>query len=77
MMIAMNMFLLNAKMKIREFCTKEDGDVNIVSIVVLIGIAVLLAIVFKDAIGGLINDLLETITGNATGAVNNPVGGGN
>ena len=38
----------------------------------LIGIAVLLAIVFKDAISGLINDLLETITSNATDAVNTP-----
>ena len=52
----------------------ERGDVNIVSIVVLIGVAVLLAIVFKDAIGGLLKDLLETIKGNATGAVNNTIG---
>lgn len=75
MMNAINMFLMSAKLKLQEFCTKENGDVNIVSIVVLIGIAVLLAIVFKDAIGGLIEDLLETITGNATDAVNNPAGG--
>ena len=72
MMNALNMFMLSMKLKFQQFCTKEDGDVNIVSIVVLIGIAVLLAIVFKDAISGLINDLLETITSNATDAVNTP-----
>ena len=72
MMNALNMFMLSMKLKFEQFCTKEDGDVNIVSIVVLIGIAVLLAIVFKDAISGLINDLLETITSNATDAVNTP-----
>jgi ABC-type lipoprotein release transport system permease subunit len=72
MMNALNMFMLSMKLKFQQFCTKENGDVNIVSIVVLIGIAVLLAIVFKDAISGLINDLLETITSNATDAVNTP-----
>jgi hypothetical protein len=72
MMNALNMFMLSMKLKFQQFCTKEDGDVNIVSIVVLIGIAVLLAIVFKDAISNLINDLLETITSNATDAVNTP-----
>ncbi len=73
MLNMLNMCLLSIKLKLHAFCTKEDGDVNIVSIVVLIGIAVLLAIVFKDAIGELINDLLETITGNATNAVNDPI----
>ena len=48
MMNALNMFMLSMKLKFQQFCTKENGDVNIVSIVVLIGIAVLLAIVFKE-----------------------------
>ena len=65
-----------AKAKMNRFLYDERGDVNIVSIVVLVGIAVLLAIVFKDAIGTLLTDLLDTITGNATGAVNDPVGAG-
>lgn len=72
----LNYFMLCMQLKVKEFFTKEDGDVNIVSIVVLIGIAVLLAIVFKDAIGLLITDLLESITNNATNAVNTPVPGG-
>lgn len=72
----LTMMMVSAKVKLNRFLRDERGDVNIVSIVVLIGIAVLLAIVFKDAIGGLLTDLLETITGNATGAVNDSVGGG-
>lgn len=59
-----------AKYKMHAFLTDEDGDVNIVSMVVLIGIAVLLAIVFRDAIKTLITNLLATISGNATDAVN-------
>lgn len=58
------------KYKIHTFLTDEDGDVNIVSMVVLIGIAVLLAIVFRDAISNLIKSLLNTIANNATNAVN-------
>lgn len=65
--------MLTAKYRFNAFMTDENGEVNIVSMVVLIGIAVLLAIVFKDAIGKLITDLLRTITGNATDAVNTPV----
>lgn len=64
-----------AQAKLQRFLRDERGDVNIVSIVVLIGIAVLLAIVFKDAIASLLNSLLETIKGNATGAVNDAPGG--
>ena len=60
-----------AKYKMHAFLTDEDGDVNIVSMVVLIGIAVLLAIVFRDAIKSLITSLLKTIEKNATDAVNN------
>lgn len=62
--------LFMAKYKLKTFLTDENGDVNIVSMVVLIGIAVLLAIVFRDAISNLIESLLNTISDNATNAVN-------
>jgi hypothetical protein len=68
MMNMLNMFLLTLKLRAEEFFTNEDGDTNIVSMVVLIGIAVLLAIVFKDAIAKLIKDLLDAISGNASNA---------
>ena len=47
----------------------EKGEVNIVATVVLIGIAVLLAIIFKDAISNLIKSLLNTIGNKAEGAI--------
>lgn len=37
-----------AKMKLRDLFTDEKGEVNIVAIVILIGIAVILALIFKD-----------------------------
>lgn len=55
---------------IKKFLTKEDGDVNVVAIVVLIGVAVLLAILFKDQISNLMKKLIEAITGNADEAIN-------
>lgn len=58
-----------AKMKLRQFFSDEKGEVNIVAIVVLIGIAVLLALVFKGEIEKLLESLFGTITENATSAV--------
>ena len=58
-----------AKLKIRDFFTDESGEVNIVTIVVLIGIAVLLAVVFKDEVEHLLTELFKTITGTADKAI--------
>lgn len=66
----LDLLLFMAKYRLHAVLTDEDGDVNIVSMVVLIGIAVLLAIVFRDAISNLIKSLLNTISNNATNAVN-------
>ena len=68
MLNMLDMYLLPLKLKVKKFFTNEDGDTNIVSMVVLIGIAVLLAIVFLDAIAKLIKDLLDAISGNASNA---------
>lgn len=65
-----------AKFKIRQMFTDEKGEVNIVAIVVLIGIAVLLALVFKDQITSLLESLFGTITDKATDAVGGGGGGG-
>lgn len=69
----MKLLLNDLRMRARAACSRflcdEEGDVNIVSIVVLIGIAVLLAIVFKDAITELLESLFATITDSATDAV--------
>ena len=69
MMKKINSFMIKTESKIREFFSREDGDVNIVSIVVLIGIAVLLAILFRGAIENLLKSLFSTIENNATNVV--------
>lgn len=61
---------LMARAKAERFFKKEDGEVNIIAIVVLIGIAILLALIFKDRISALINSLFDTIDQNAQNAVN-------
>lgn len=76
MLSNLKLMAISAKCALRRFFTKENGDVNVVSIVVLIGIAVVLAIIFRDAISSLIEDLLDTISGNAKDAVKSGGGGG-
>lgn len=58
-----------AKMKLRDLFTDEKGEVNIVAIVILIGIAVILALLFKDQISKLLTTLFGTITQKANDAV--------
>lgn len=52
-----------------DFVHDEKGDVNIVSIVVLIGIAVILAVAFRKAIANLLGKMFDSIETNAGGAV--------
>ena len=63
------------KLKAKSFLTNEKGAVDIVAIVVLIGIAVLLALVFKDNLERLLESLFGTITDSATQAVGGNTGG--
>lgn len=60
---------LKAKEKVADFFTKENGDVNVVSIVFLIGIAVVLAIVFKDKAKALVESLMGIVSKKATDAI--------
>ncbi|MED9903670.1 MAG: Flp1 family type IVb pilin [Lachnospiraceae bacterium] len=69
MVLTLELLALRAKAKVRDFLTKENGEVNIVTIVVLIGIAVALALIFKDQIIKLLKTLFATITEQATNAV--------
>lgn len=73
MMQNLMMLATMAKLKLQSMLSEEKGEVNIVAIVVLIGIAVLLALVFKDAIGSLLTQLLGHITGSATDAVTSKI----
>lgn len=54
---------------IKDFMKKESGAVNVVEIVVIIGIVVLLALIFKDKIKELLDSLFKTIGSSANNAV--------
>ncbi len=60
---------IDAQCRIRAFLESEKGEVNIVTTVVLIGIAVGLAVMFKDRIVILLNNLMDTINTTAGDAV--------
>lgn len=63
--------VLTAKLLLAEKLKEQSGEVNIVAIVVLIGIAVLLAIFFRGQIQNLLNSLFGTINNSATDAIQN------
>ena len=60
---------LGMKGKVMKFINAEEAEVNIVTTVVLIGIAVALAVIFKAHVTNLVNTLMPSITGSATNAV--------
>lgn len=55
--------------KVSNFMSNERGDVNVVSIVVLIGIAIVLALVFRKSISKILNALLDSIGSKANSAI--------
>ena len=69
MNLLINGLKIRGKVLFNRFLRDEEGDVNVVSIVVLIGVAVLLAMAFKGQAGELIDTLFETIGNNADKAV--------
>lgn len=58
-----------AQAKWNKFRKEERGDVNIVSIVVLCGIVIALAIVFRDQLAKVIENVLKTVQGRADSVV--------
>ena len=52
---------LCAKQDLHDFMEDEHGAVDIVAIVVLIGIAVMLALFFRDQIKGILDQLFKNI----------------
>lgn len=58
-----------AQAKWNKFRKEERGDVNIVSIVVLCGIVIALAIVFRDQLAKVIDHVLQTVQGRADSVV--------
>lgn len=65
----MNVWCNYVWFKLKNFFESEKGAVDIIAIVVMIGIVVLVAIVFRTQLEKLVNDLFTTITGKATKVV--------
>lgn len=69
MMNALRNLCVMVYCRLQSFAKEEKGAVDIVAIVIMIGIAVLLAILFRTQIENLLNTLFDTITQSATDAV--------
>ncbi|MBO5447951.1 MAG: flagellin-like protein [Ruminococcus sp.] len=65
-----NEWSIMAYVKMMNALSKEEGEVNIVATVLLIGVAVLLAIIFRGHIENLLESLFGTIENNAANAIN-------
>ncbi len=70
-MTKLQMLSIKAYVKAMNFAAREEGEVNIVATVLLIGVAVLLAIIFKGQVKNLLNMLFEQINNSATNAITN------
>ena len=60
--------LWRASEKIKEFMTDEEGDTNVISIIVVLVIVLGLAIVFKNKLKLLVDTLWTSVTGKASEA---------
>lgn len=65
----MKKYILNAYVKaitgLNSFIKKENGDTNFISILIILGIVILLAVVFmafKDQIIGMVTDIVDNFT---------------
>ena len=65
----LKLYAMTAAAKAKSFFSRDEGEVNVVAIVVLIGIAVLLAIIFRDNIEKLLKTLFTQVNDNASKAV--------
>ncbi|MBR1864402.1 MAG: flagellin-like protein [Ruminococcus sp.] len=68
-MSKLNELSIKAYVKMINAMVNEQGEVNIVATVLLIGIAVILAIFFKDQISDLLKSLFNQIKNNANGVM--------
>ena len=65
MLEVLNVLYISAMIHVKNFFTDEKGAVDLVTVVVLIGIALALAVIFRQRIGQLLNTLFDTIDQNA------------
>ena len=60
---ALNFSKIWLSAKLGRFIKDERGEVNIVATIILLGIAVLLAVAFREQIGELVSDIFTKISG--------------
>ncbi len=63
------LFVGVVKQRFNKLIRDEKGEVNVVAIVVLIGIAIALAVIFRKEISQLLKDLIGLIRGKASDAI--------
>ncbi|MGN0542634.1 MAG: Flp1 family type IVb pilin [Acutalibacteraceae bacterium] len=68
-MSKLNMAAIRIKVFIDSFLTREKGAVDIVAIVILIAVAVVLALLFKEQIGKLLETMIGQIGDKASKAL--------
>lgn len=64
-----NMAAIRLKVFIDSFLHQERGAVDIVAIVILIAVAVVLALVFKDGITDIVENMMDNISNKAAEAL--------
>lgn len=67
----LNRLYIVLSMQVNNFLEEEKGAVDLITIVVLIGIAIVLAVVFRDKMKEILNTLLGNIQSSATSAIGN------
>lgn len=65
----LNLAAIRLKVFIDSFLHEERGAVDIVAIVILIAVAVVLALVFKEGITGLLNTMITQVADKAKEAL--------
>lgn len=69
MLNTMLMYANIARLKVKDFFKDESGAVDIVAIVVLMGVVVVVALLFKKELNKLITNLFGTLKDTATDAI--------
>lgn len=59
--------------KIQELWKQEKGGSEIVAVIVLIAVVMLLAVLFKEQLGNLVENIWNSINSNANGVVTNGI----
>ena len=71
--LALTYLGIKAKTAVTDFFTKEDGEVNVVAIVILIAVAISLALLFRDKISEMLGTMLDKISEKGEDAVDTTV----